>query len=81
MAKAETFKPIIHAGYMIEEILMRKESFKSWWVVWYNHETMESAGMEHFDSFDEASKWNEENPPKKIKEGNFTRATIIFAGY
>lgn len=79
MPETLTIKPIIHAGYMIEEILMRK--YTGWWVMWYNHETMESAGMENFTSFDEASKWNEANPPRKIEDGNFTRSTIIFAGH
>jgi hypothetical protein len=81
MSKAETFRPIVHAGYMIEEILVGKEKYKGWWVVWYNHETMESAGMETFYSFGDASEWNEKNPPQKIQDGDFTRSTIIFAGH
>lgn len=80
MSKAETFTPIIHVGYMIEEVLVRKKEYQGWWVVWYNHKTMESAGIESFGSFEEASTWNEKNRPHKIEEGNFNRSTIIFAG-
>ena len=74
--------PRIHAGYMISEILMQKEDYKGqWWVVWYHPETFASAGMESFKIFDEASKWNEENPPTRVEEEIFTRSTIIFAGH
>jgi hypothetical protein len=77
----QMFRPIIHAGYMIQEILMQKNRFKGqWWVVWYNHETKASCGMESFESFDDASEWNEKNPPRKIDEGDFGRSTIIFSG-
>jgi hypothetical protein len=79
--EVEYFTPKISAGYMIEEILVGKENHRGWWIVWYNHETMESAGMESFPSFDKASEWNEKNAPRKIKEGDFNRSTIIFAGY
>lgn len=80
MARTETIRPIVHVGYMIEEVLIRKKEHNGWWVVWYNHKTKESAGMESFDSFDEASEWNENNKPRKIADGNFNRSTIIFAG-
>ena len=77
----EMIRPTIHAGYMISEILMQKERFKrQWWVVWYNHKTKASAGMESFDSFDAASEWNEENPPDTIEDGEYDRSTIIFSG-
>ena len=77
----EMIRPMIHAGYMISEILMQKKKFKGqWWVVWYNHKTKASVAMESFDSFDEANDWNEANPPHTIEAGVYNRSTVIFSG-
>lgn len=81
MAKKEIIVPIIHVGYMIQEILMQKPDYQNlWWVVWYNHKTMASAGMEGFKTFEEANNYNEANPPCKIADGDFDRSTIIYSG-
>jgi hypothetical protein len=79
--KTTTLKPIIHVGYMISDILMQKNDYRNlWWVVWYNSETLASAGMEAFDTFELAHEWNEKNPPKTIENGVYDRSTIIFSG-
>lgn len=81
MVKTEMIRPMIHAGYLIQDILMRREEYKyKWWIVWYNHKTKGSAAMENFESFNEASEWNEANPPHTIEAGVYDRSTIIFSG-
>lgn len=78
--QTEVITPMIHVEYMITEVIMRKYDPHKWWVVWYNSDSLASAGMKEFDSFREATDWDVKNPPREIQDGVYDRSTIVYSG-
>ena len=79
MAQSARITPKIHVEYMVSQIIMKQEPNK-WWVVWYDSETLGSAGMKKFDTFNEAMMWDMVNPPRDLDGVPYNRSTIAYSG-
>lgn len=68
-------RPLLHIEFLVKEILTQEYS-NQWWVVWYHSDTLDSAGMDLFPSFQEALEWDMEHPPSDP----YNRSTIVYSG-
>lgn len=55
----------------------KREEPKKIWVVWYESQSQHSAGMECFNTIEEALEFNKSNPPETIPEGKFNQSLLI----
>jgi hypothetical protein len=76
MAEGFTLRPRMHVNYTIATMVRKNPSKVA--VVWYNSETLHSAGMKWLTTLKKAIAWSREVPPQKVEgDDTFDRAIIV----
>jgi len=67
--------PIISTNAICDFVSTRHPGL--FWVMWVDPKTDNCVAMEGLTTIQAALRWNRENPPEKLPEGNFSESFIL----
>jgi hypothetical protein len=67
--------PIVSTDYMCDFIKTHHKD--EYWVMWVDPKTDNCVAMDGFKTIQAALRWDKENPPEKLPEGNFSGSFIF----